>query len=194
MLISSPLAGGFSDLGRLSSNQATMSSSVSKEVPNRAFTVSMFGGMGTVWGTPFVSFTCPRTLIVKECETLGAGELDWKITCVCMGQSLRIAWPTPWPGDTWCERCGPHTGRLGCRARRCSRSSSPQCAPSCQSPGRRDRGENWPAISITSELMEFFCLFSNNSPREAGPHNHQVVLFFQPVQTPGTKHQMCCCV
>ena len=48
MLISSPLAGGFSDFGRLSSNQATMSSSVSREVPNKALTVSMLGGMGTV--------------------------------------------------------------------------------------------------------------------------------------------------
>ena len=48
MLISSPLAGGLSDLGRLWSSQATMSSSVSREVPKRAFTVSMFGGIGTV--------------------------------------------------------------------------------------------------------------------------------------------------
>merc|ERR1719220_1435787 len=48
MLISSPLLGGLSNFGRLSSNQATMSSSVSREVPNRAFTVSMLGGMGTV--------------------------------------------------------------------------------------------------------------------------------------------------
>ena len=66
MLISSPLAGGLSDLGRLWSSQATMSSSVSREVPKRAFTVSMFGGIGTVWGTSFVSFTRPRTLTQRD--------------------------------------------------------------------------------------------------------------------------------
>ena len=87
-----------------------------------------------------------------------AGDLcNWKFTCGCRGQSLRNASPTPSPGETWCGRCGLHTGKPGCRARRCSRSSSPQCAPSSRSPGRRDPDENWPAITFSSLAIGGSC-------------------------------------
>ena len=116
-----------------------------------------------------------------------------ELTCGCRGQNLRSAWPTPWPGDTWCGRCGPHTGKPWCRARRCSRSSSPRCAPSCRSPTRRDPGESWPAIprqvSPPFEKNVFRDLFRDNSTRESRPDDNQVVFFFQPVQTPGIKPQ-----
>ena len=102
MLISSPLAGGFSDFGRLSSNQATMSFSVSREVPNKALTVSILGGMGTVWGTPWVSFTFPSTLLVKGCDPL---EL-----VICAIGSLPVG-----VGDKVWETLHPllHPGKLG---------------------------------------------------------------------------------